>query len=214
MWTLVLLEVLTRLLSLFPSSSLSTYLLPVLLPSSDSSSAVPTLLTPLPSTSYIALFALFAGTVLRHTCFSALGRHFSFTHTTLAEHTLISSGPYAYARHPSYTGEVAVRGGAAALLIRAGGYAARSGALGFGSSFDWGVGVNSLSSAFTSLDAHTLVLTLARLALLIHLGWNAYAVPYLLFRAPREDAALRTRFGAQWDIYAARVPYRFIPGLL
>lgn len=220
MWFLIILEALTRLLSVYPSSPLSQSLLPILLPSNAASpqASPQTFLTPLNVSTYLALFTLFAGTLLRHACFSALGRHFSFTHTTLAEHSLISSGPYAYARHPSYTGEVAVRGGAVALLLREGGYAACSGALSFFASEPVvaasGTNASSALASALTLDAHTLVITLARLALFLHLGWNAFNVPYLLLRAKREDAALRAHFGAQWDEYAKRVPCQFVPGLL
>lgn len=217
MWFLVILEVIARFLSLYPSSTISTHLLPIFLPST-SSTLPSTLLTPLNTLSYVALASLFAGALLRHACFLALGRHFSFTHTTLAEHSLISSGPYAYARHPSYTGELFVRVGAAALLLRAGSFAAHSGALTlFGSPVSEEIldSVVDASSSSTALGSglRALVITLTRVALFVHIGWNAFNLPYLFMRAPREDAALRAHFGEQWDAYAARVPYRFVPGL-
>ena len=131
-----------------------------------------------------------------------MGRHFTFTHTTLKDHRLITAGPYSIVRHPSYTGEVLVRLGAVALLLRPGGYVSQSGALST-------LGL-PLTSGNLSLEQLIMLSTL-RLALLIFIGWVIFALPYLVVRSPKEDATLRETFGEEWDQYAKRVPWRFIP---
>ena len=35
----------------------------------------------------------------------------------------------------------------------------------------------------------------------------------LMFRMPKEDLALRERFGSQWDEWAIQVPYNLLPGI-
>lgn len=44
------------------------------------------------------------GASIRAWCYQALGRLFTFEFAILADHKLITSGPYAFVRHPSYTG--------------------------------------------------------------------------------------------------------------
>lgn len=45
---------------------------------------------------------MYAGAYLRRLCFRTLGRHFTFELSVKEEHQLITSGPYALVRHPSY----------------------------------------------------------------------------------------------------------------
>jgi protein-S-isoprenylcysteine O-methyltransferase Ste14 len=42
---------------------------------------------------------------------------------------------------------------------------------------------------------------------------EAYVLLSIVLRAPTEDALLRKQFGARWDEWAARVPYRIVPGV-
>ncbi|KAF8996829.1 hypothetical protein BDQ17DRAFT_1364003 [Cyathus striatus] len=43
------------------------------------------------------------GALLRKKCYTTLGRHFTFAISIQPKHTLITTGPYAIIRHPSYT---------------------------------------------------------------------------------------------------------------
>lgn len=165
-------------------------------------------LTSNPSLSfYLPLLSVFTGFAIRISCFRAMGRHFSFLHTTLEGHRLISTGPYGVVRHPSYTGEVLVRFGMLALLLRNDGILSASGALPFLSSLP--------SSSIASLDAapiaRVIVVGLLRTAIAVYAGWISFACPYLLLRAKKEDETLRKTFGKQWDEYAKHVPWRFVP---
>jgi len=49
------------------------------------------------------LMASFGG-IIRYKCYRALGRMFTFEMSILRNHKLITSGPYAIVRHPSYVG--------------------------------------------------------------------------------------------------------------
>lgn len=43
------------------------------------------------------------GTLIRLSCYRALGRFFTFELSVFNDHKLITTGPYAFVRHPSYT---------------------------------------------------------------------------------------------------------------
>jgi protein-S-isoprenylcysteine O-methyltransferase Ste14 len=43
--------------------------------------------------------------------------------------------------------------------------------------------------------------------------FNLVVMLALLERGPVEDAALKKTFGKEWEDYARKVPYSFIPGL-
>jgi len=50
-------------------------------------------------------------------------------------------------------------------------------------------------------------------AVLVHTALVTSIVSGLLLRMPKEDDALKKTFGAQWDEWARRVPYKLIPGI-
>ena len=204
LWAISTLEFLSFTFSLcYPSSDLARIVLPILLPARSGSPPLLDISTPYISIFFwLCILSIISGYLLRRECFAVMGRHFTFTHTTLKDHRLITAGPYSIVRHPSYTGEVLVRLGAVALLLRPGGYVSQSGALST-------LGL-PLTSGNLSLEQLIMLSTL-RLALLIFIGWVIFALPYLVVRSPKEDATLRETFGEEWDQYAKRVPWRFIP---
>ena len=98
----------------------------------------------------------------------------------------MTSGPYAFVRHPSYSG--VVLGVVGTLLVH----------FGLGS---WWAQVGWFNTLWGRACA---------------LGWcvmETYVLWSVMCRAPMEDALLRKEFGAEWDAWAARVPYRVIPGI-
>ncbi|KIO06103.1 hypothetical protein M404DRAFT_999330 [Pisolithus tinctorius Marx 270] len=83
------------------SPSLSTYLDAALFPASRFQN----LITPI----FVAGTLLLAiGSCIRVRCFNELGQLFTFDLTMHPEHKLVTSGPYAYVRHPSYLGSILV----------------------------------------------------------------------------------------------------------
>lgn len=129
-----------------------------------------------------------AGTMLRMTCFHTLGRLFTFLHTTRAHHKLVTTGPYAHARHPGYAGVVLVKVGAGLCALGRGAWLRECGVWHAHASVRWMVGV--------------------------YIVWSTVEVAALLVRAPREDRSLRQKFGAEWEAYAKRVPWMFIPHVI
>ncbi|GJE94453.1 isoprenylcysteine carboxylmethyltransferase family protein [Phanerochaete sordida] len=129
-------------------------------------------------------FAMIAGSVLRLWCFRTLGRLFTWELAVKKDHALVTSGPYAVVRHPSYTGNILI--GAGILLCY----------FGPGSWYTECVGWETWGSrAFTAL-------------------WSAWvlAIPTTLSaRTPTEDEILHKKFGDEWEMYAKRTPYRLIP---
>lgn len=81
------------------SPSLSAQLDAALLPASRSQNAI----TPL---FVVGVLFVILGAYIRARCFNELGRLFTFDLTIHPEHKLITSGPYQYARHPSYLGSL------------------------------------------------------------------------------------------------------------
>ena len=127
-----------------------------------------------------------ASGALRWLCYKTLGSLFTFEVTLREDHRLVTSGPYAFVRHPSYSG--VVLGVVGTLLVHFGpaSWWARAGWLGT-------LGGQAYALAWCSMEA--------------------YVLCSILCRTPTEDALLRKHFGAEWDAWAERVPYRVIPGV-
>ena len=121
--------------------------------------------------------------ILRIASFRSLGDHFTYQLAILPSHKLVTSGPYAYVRHPSYV---------ALLLISLGC------ALSFTSSG------TALCGWVGASNADTLMLGV--------LTPNIYVSWVFLKRAEAEDRVLREEFGKEWEEWARVVKYKFIPG--
>ena len=70
-----------------------------------------------------------AGALLRKWCFKAMGRMFIFETQLVKEHKLVTSGPYAYVRHPSYSGVAMIYFGLAIWQASLGSWTRESGVL-------------------------------------------------------------------------------------
>lgn len=119
-------------------------------------------------------------------CFRTLGPFFTFEITIRPKHELITHGPYAWVRHPSYTGVYLTLGGATLVLSSPGTWTA-----------DHGV--------WTPLGFVVMCLWLSKCL---------YAFRGMCIRLRAEDRVLKDAFGAEWDQYAMRVPFNFIPGVI
>ncbi|KAI0048050.1 hypothetical protein FA95DRAFT_1605584 [Auriscalpium vulgare] len=150
-----------------------------------SSPAPPTPFTAvLPPLFLLGSLCTLAGGVLRLGCYRALGPLFTFEIALRTDHKLITRGPYAYVRHPSYAAAVLTVVGTLLLHFGPGSWFRAVGLL--DRSAGWGY-----AALWTAI--------------------NACALVSLLARAPAEDAMLRDQFKEEWDAWAARVPYRVVP---
>ncbi|KAJ7775698.1 hypothetical protein DFH07DRAFT_912221 [Mycena maculata] len=126
------------------------------------------------------------GALLRLQCYRVLGRHFTFETGIVRGHRLVTTGPYATVRHPSYTGAILAYLG---LLCY------------YGSPGSWLVECVAKGSTAGTVFCGA------------YAGVMSLVVSGLLSRISKEDAGLKREFGAEWDLYAARVPYVLIPGM-
>ncbi|KAI0086883.1 hypothetical protein BDY19DRAFT_313708 [Irpex rosettiformis] len=129
------------------------------------------------------------GSLLRLTCFRTLGQLFTFDLTILPKHILVKSGPYAYVRHPAYTGSLSMILGLALVNLTPGSWLSEAGILGRG---QLGIYLRAIGGAMWWL------------------WWLAVGVK----RCRAEDAELQKTFGKEWEDYANQVRYWFVPGLI
>ncbi|EMD32291.1 hypothetical protein CERSUDRAFT_108953 [Gelatoporia subvermispora B] len=127
-----------------------------------------------------------SGGLVRLSCYHTLGRFFTYEVAVRPAHQLITAGPYAWVRHPSYISGMIETVGIAMCLFSSGSWILESGVLGT----EWG-----------------------RVLAYSWWTWNVYLIGGVFNRIPQEDQVLRTEFGKQWDDWAKAVPYRLVPSL-
>ncbi|KAH9916746.1 uncharacterized protein BXZ73DRAFT_105724 [Epithele typhae] len=181
----------------FASAAANASALPPLLPPSA------VLLTP-SALLLLGAAATAAGAVLRVACFAALGALFTFELTIDPAHRLVTHGPYAWVRHPSYSGVFATLLGASAAMLAPGAWLREAwlapglaGVLGHGAGAGAGWARPLLAWAFALFWATKVF----------------YALKSTARRVTTEDVELRRVFGAQWEEWAARVRWRLCPGV-
>ncbi len=140
------------------------------------------------TTSFLAgLAILLCGASLRLWSYHVLGSLFTFEVVIKDDHKLITAGPYAYVRHPSYTGILCLTTGAYLMHFGAGGYVAACG-----------------------------VEAIPALALL-GWSWrisSLFGFVSLYRRCGVEDGKLKAQFGAGWTKFRKAVPYALVPYVL
>ncbi|KAI0298906.1 hypothetical protein BC826DRAFT_1102955 [Russula brevipes] len=146
----------------------------------------PSLAPTLPVIFVLGCLATAASGALRLACYKTLGSLFTFELTLRSDHRLVTGGPYAFVRHPSYSGVVLGVVGTLLVHFGPGSWWARAGWHG-----------TPVGQAYA----------------LCWCAMEAYVLSSIMARAPTEDALLKKQFGAEWDAWAARVPYRVIPGV-
>ncbi|KAH9858320.1 hypothetical protein C2E23DRAFT_770003 [Lenzites betulinus] len=172
-------ETTTILAQHFPSR-LSTLLLSYLAPSAPS----PLTLAPTPRF-FLTSALVLAGGLVRLWTYRTLGRFFRFQLSLVAGHRLVTAGPYAWVRHPSYTAATLCSWGNLLLLSGPGSYFAESG---LGRTL-WGRAAGAGVAAYLLFLHSNLMFT----------------------RVDKEDAVLRESFGEEWEEWAKRTPYKLIP---
>ncbi|KAJ8522290.1 hypothetical protein ONZ45_g1082 [Pleurotus djamor] len=131
-----------------------------------------------------AMICIF-GSLLRLWCFKILGKMFDFQFRIHADHKLVTSGPYQYVRHPSYTGWFFMVIGVTLVVFTPG-------------------------SCFRECRVSNIGRVIAATYWCIQV---VVTIAMLLMRLHDEDNGLRERFGGEWDRFAQRVPYRLVPGV-
>ncbi|KAJ7610695.1 hypothetical protein DFH06DRAFT_1233323 [Mycena polygramma] len=180
-------------LSSIPPFSTSPYLnFPVFSTSESPHLATALYTTPL-FTLGVVLVAL--GASIRLSCFHALGELFTFDLTILPSHRLVTSGLYAWVRHPAYTGSLTIVAGLAFSHLSPGSWLY---------SF-------VLQSFFTAVHAGEYT---PWGALALGAVWWLWTLGIGLSRVEAEDRQMRALFREEWDAYAVRVPCWFIPGVI
>ncbi|RDX41659.1 ICMT-domain-containing protein [Lentinus brumalis] len=159
-------------------SSYSDRVLALLLPSGESASLR------LTTASLAACLLTTSGGLIRVWCHRTLGKFFTWQTAVRDDHQLITSGPYAYVRHPGYTGWLLMAAGHLLLVLGRGSYTMESGL--------W----NSRAG---------------RVAAVATLTYTTFVAGMLVRRASTEDLVLKNVFGTQWDAWAKGTPYRLIP---
>ena len=125
-----------------------------------------------------------SGSILRLVCHHALGRFYTWDLTVKENQTVISTGPYAIIRHPGYVGSLMI--GIGSILMH--------------------FGPGSWFRAYGVLD------TLGGKIFAAAWGVWSLAIPLMLMkRTSQEDKVLKESLGEEWEIYARKTPYKFIP---
>ncbi|KAF5391092.1 hypothetical protein D9757_003151 [Collybiopsis confluens] len=149
---------------------------------SDSSCVERIHLTPL----FLAGNALnIVGTLFRIRCYRHLGRLFTFELRIQEEHELITDGPYAWVRHPSYT----------ALICTV-----------------FGAFCSHASGSWLS-ECGPLQSVIIQILAVFWVSVGFAVVLSLLLRIDREDAMLKKAFGDSWTQWSLNVPYKLVPGI-
>lgn len=127
-----------------------------------------------------------AGGLIRWWCFRTLGRYFTFQLSVRKGHRIVTTGPYAVIRHPSYT----------AGIIQI-------------------IGMLILHGSPTSWLRHSGVLNIPGLKLVV-VAWLAQVTLLMINivgRVSQEDEVLKSAFGDDWERWAKAVRYRLVPGV-
>ena len=132
-----------------------------------------------------AMFAL-CGALVRLWSYRALGVHFTFQLTIQQNHELVTTGPYAYVRHPSYT----------ALIMTF-----------------VGVVISETSGGSWWTEARVFHTPVGKGVAVLACICMALTV-LVVSRAPKEDEMLSNEFGERWVEWKRKAPCRFVPGIL
>lgn len=116
-------------------------------------------------------------------CYNALGALFTFEITVRPKHELITHGPYSCVRHPSYTGVYLTLVGITTVLLAPGTW-----------TFEYGI--------HNPFGALVLGLWFLK-CVFVFRGMEV--------RSKAEDDLLRANFGLEWEEYANKVQYKFVP---
>lgn len=135
--------------------------------------------------------AILLGSYIRNTCFSTLGKLFTFTLTIQKDHFLVTTGPYSVVRHPAYTGSLLLVFGMPIAHVTAG-----------SALVELGIVKNIADAGWGGLAVAA-----------VWAAWWAWGVGCATRRCIAEDEEMRKMFGKEWEEYAKKVRWWFIPGV-
>ncbi|KAI1789491.1 ICMT-domain-containing protein [Ganoderma leucocontextum] len=124
------------------------------------------------------------GGIIRVWCHRTLGKFFTWQMAVRDDHELVTSGPYALVRHPSYAGWLLMIAGNFLLLASPKSYFVESGLR------------DSVGGRVVGLASF---------------AYCMFSSANLVGRVAKEDMVLRKEFGAQWEAWARQTPYRLVP---
>ncbi|KAJ7779730.1 hypothetical protein B0H16DRAFT_1499695 [Mycena metata] len=124
------------------------------------------------------------GAAVRVHCYAALRTLFTFELGIRRDRQLITTGPYAIVRHPSYAGAVLAGVGVVMCTLAPG---------------SWAVECTGLFTTRRIIALWVVGLTGAGMG--------------LRTRMKKEDRMLKHRFVKEWETWATRVPYWVLPGM-
>ena len=113
-----------------------------------------------------------------------MGRQYTYLVTLQDEHKLVTSGPYAWVRHPGYVSFCIFTIGVALSLFGPGSY--------------W---------AAAQCEKHIA----GKVAGGFFIGYTSYVSVILLTRMQKEDKVMQKEFKGQWERWARQTPYKLIP---
>ena len=155
-------------------------------PSSSHTGKIPYLfVTPI---AWFGILLMAFGTFIRLQCYEALGPLFTFDLCIKPEHRLVTSGPYSFVRHPAYLGSLCLTAGLTFAGLTRGSWIS-----------ECAVGSHRTGPMIVTQCAW--------------ISWWIYMVGVGCTRAIAEDEQMRIKFGEEWERYAMKVRYWFVPGL-
>lgn len=184
-WLAGLAEIAVILANQYPSCPASSIVLEHLLFPAASKHADDICLT-LPAV--IGSILVTTGGIIRGWCYRSLNRLFTFQLSIRPYHSLVTTGPYAFVRHPSYSAALVGFWGSHLVLFGHGGWVRESGVLS------------------TAVGKVGVALWIFIFGFVMHAG--------CFYRVETEDKLLRDTFGKEWESWAKRVQWKLIPGVV
>jgi protein-S-isoprenylcysteine O-methyltransferase Ste14 len=143
--------------------------------------------TPMTSPFLSGTALVVTGGLIRWWCFRILGPFFTFELSVRKGHQLVTTGPYAVVRHPSYAGGMLQLIGVLIL---------------YGSRTSW-LRDSGILDTIPALQLVVLIWVVEKVTRMV----------ILPLRVSQEDKLMKAHFGDEWKRWAKVVRYRLIPGI-
>ncbi|KAH9836298.1 uncharacterized protein C8Q71DRAFT_708473 [Rhodofomes roseus] len=124
------------------------------------------------------------GAAVRYQCYQTMGRFFTFEVSIRDGHQIVQDGWYGIVRHPSYIS------GAFSLV---------------------GLGLMHAVAGSWMRECGVLQTPVGKTLVGIYAGLTVYVTLSMAWRSREEDRILKEQFGEQWEEYAGKVRWRWIP---